>query len=69
MYHFQARDKRGLFVDLLLNNKGWHKTFFVVSGEGWEYPFEEENPVRVLCAWGSPLQRGMGLEPAQVEVL
>lgn len=34
MYHFQSRDKRGLFVGLPSNNKGWHEKFFFVSGEG-----------------------------------
>ncbi|KAB1203379.1 hypothetical protein CJ030_MR8G004871 [Morella rubra] len=68
MYHFHSWDKRGLLVSLPSNNKGWHKRFFFVSGEGWEYPPEEENPVGVLRTWGSPLQRAkieLDLEPEE----
>ncbi|KAB1227142.1 hypothetical protein CJ030_MR1G027739 [Morella rubra] len=47
MHFFQARDGRGLFRSLPSNNKGWHERFFFVSGEGWEYPPCEKNPIRV----------------------
>lgn len=34
MHFFQPRDGCGLFSCLPSNNKGWHKRFFFISGEG-----------------------------------
>lgn len=52
MHFFQVRDGQGLFCGLPSNNKSWHERFFFVSGEGWKYPPDEENPVRVQQSWG-----------------
>lgn len=34
MYHFQSRDKRGLFIGLPFNNKRWHEKFSFYFGRG-----------------------------------
>lgn len=51
MPYFQALDGRALFKPLPSNSKAWHQKFFFVFDEWWEYPSDEEDPIRVQRTW------------------
>lgn len=53
-HFFQAQDGRVLFYGLPSDNKGWQERFFLISGQGWEYPPDEKDPATVQNQWGVP---------------
>lgn len=47
----------------VLTIRGWHQKFFFVSSKRWEFPLEEEDPVRVQHIWGVPFALGNASYP------